>query len=106
MPVPLTMLRVLLAQDLRRLWRNPLPALINIALPLCITALIGLAFGGKSGDELARIHFAVVDEDQSFLSRLLRGAMNQTQSSNHLDAVFGDRETALRQINDNQVSGA
>jgi ABC-type multidrug transport system permease subunit len=100
------MLGILLAKDLRRVWRNPLPAVINVALPLCITALIGLAFGGKSGNELERIHFAVVDEDQSFLSNLLRGAMNQNQSSNHLDPVFVDRETALRQINQNQVSGA
>ena len=32
------MLRVLLANDLLRAWRNPVPLLINLALPLCITA--------------------------------------------------------------------
>ena len=42
------MIGVLLAKDLRRAWRNPLPWVIFLALPLCVTALIGLAFGGKS----------------------------------------------------------
>ena len=35
------MLRVLLAKDLRRAWRNPLPLLINLIVPLAMTALIG-----------------------------------------------------------------
>lgn len=100
------MLRVLLAKDLRRVWRNPLPALINIALPICLTALIGMAFGGKSNGELEKVHFAIVDEDQQFLAQLLRGAINQPQSSNRLDAIFVDRDEALRQINDNKISAA
>ena len=100
------MLSVLLAKDLRRVWRNPLPALINIALPICITGLIGLAFGGRSGNELEKIKFAVVDEDQSFLSQMLRGAMNQGEGGERLAPVFVDRETALQQINDNKIGGA
>ena len=54
------MLRVLLAKDLRRAARNPLPWLINLLVPLCMTALIGLAFGTKSDSgALGRIRFAV-----------------------------------------------
>ncbi|TAL06925.1 MAG: ABC transporter permease, partial [Verrucomicrobia bacterium] len=100
------MLRVLLAKDLRRVWRNPLPALINIALPLCITGLIGLAFGGKGENELEKIKFAVVDEDQSFLSKMLRGAMTQGDGGEHLAPVFVDRATALQKINNNEIGGA
>ena len=56
------MLRVLLAKDWRRALRNPLPWIINLALPLCITALIGLTFGGRSDNgALGRVRFAVVD---------------------------------------------
>ena len=40
------MLPILLAKDLRRAWRNPLPWLINLIVPLAMTALIGLVFGG------------------------------------------------------------
>ena len=99
------MLLTLLAKDLRRAWRNPLPWLINLLIPLCITALIGLAFGGKSdGGALGRIRFAVVDEDDSVLTQFLRGAVNQGDGAKHLEPVFLDREAALREINDNKLA--
>ncbi|HEU0039126.1 MAG TPA: ABC transporter permease, partial [Verrucomicrobiae bacterium] len=99
------MLLVLLAKDLRRAWRNPLPWLINLALPLCMTALIGLAFGDKSDTgALGRIRFAVVDEDDSVLTGFLRGAANQRESGKYLEPVFLQRAAALRQINDNKLS--
>lgn len=99
------MLRVLLVKDLRRAWRNPVPWLINLALPLCVTALVGLAFsGGGEGSSLGRIKFAVVDEDDSALTAFLRGGANQGKGGKYLEPVFLDRATALRQINDNQLS--
>jgi len=99
------MLRVLLAKDLRRARRNPLPLLINLLIPLCVTALIGLVFGGRSDSgALGRIRFAVVDEDQTFLSDFLRGAANQREGGEHLDPVFLDRTEALRQINASEIS--
>ena len=74
------MLRVLLAKDLRRAWRNPLPYLINLIVPLTMTALIGLVFGGNSGNgALGQIRFAVVNENKSVLSDFLRGSANQNQ---------------------------
>jgi ABC-2 type transport system permease protein len=100
------MLRVLLSKDLRRAWRNPTPWLVFLAMPLLITALIGLAFGGSgSGSSaLGRIQLAVVDEDDSILTGFLRGAMNQGDAGQHLDAVFLDRTEALRRITDNKIS--
>ncbi len=99
------MLRALLAKDLRRVRRNPLPWLINLIVPLCMTALIGLAFGGKSDSgQLGRIHFAIVDEDKTRLSDFLRGASSQGDANKYLDPVFLDRDEALRQINDDQLA--
>jgi ABC-type multidrug transport system permease subunit len=99
------MLRVLLAKDLRRARRNPLPLLINLIIPLCITALVGLAFGGKSdGGALGRIRFALVDEDKTILSDFLRGSANQREGSKYLEPILLERDEALRQINDNQIS--
>src|SRR5436190_907260 len=99
------MLWTLLIKDLRRAWHNPWPYLINLALPLCITALIGLVFGPSSKDGgLGQIKLAVVDEDDSVLSSLLRGAMDQGDFKKHLEARFLEREPALKQINDNQIS--
>ena len=59
------LLRHLVAKDLRRAWRNPWPWLLNLAIPLVLTALLGLAFGGGDGSSagsIGRIHVAVVDE--------------------------------------------
>ena len=99
------MLRVLLAKDLRRACRNPLPLLINLLIPLVITALIGLTFGGKSDNgALGRIRFALVDEDKTILSDFLSGSANQREGAKYLDPVVLERAEALRQINDNQIS--
>ncbi|MGH9592184.1 MAG: ABC transporter permease, partial [Bryobacteraceae bacterium] len=99
------MLRVLLAKDLRRAWRNPLPWMINLIVPLAMTALIGLAFGGKADNgALGRIRFAVVDEDKSVLSDLLRGSANQDKGGKYLEPVFMDRDQALDQVNNNKIS--
>ena len=99
------MLWTLLIKDLRRARHNPWPYLLNLALPLCITALIGLVFGPSSkGGGLGQIKLAVVDEDDSVLSSLLRGAMNQGDFKKHLEARFLERNQAFKQINDNQVS--
>jgi ABC-2 type transport system permease protein len=99
------MLRTLLIKDLTRAWRNPWPYLINLALPLCITALIGLVFGSSSkGGGLGQIKLAVVDEDDSVLSSLLRGAMNQGDFKKHLEARFLEKQDALKQISDNKIS--
>ena len=101
------MLRVLLAKDLCRARRNPLPWVINLLVPLCITALIGLVFGGKSDSgALGRIRFAVVDEDKKILSDFLRGSANQREGGKYLEPVFLDREQALRQILDSKLSAA
>src|SRR6266540_2407398 len=100
------MLRILLAKDLRRTWRNPMPLLINLALPLCITALIGLVFGEKSSSSaLGRVRFAIVDEDDSILTGMLRSAVTRQDALKYLDPAFLDRETALRQVNDNRIAG-
>ena len=99
------MLRILLAKDLRRAWRKPLPWLINLIVPLAMTALIGMVFGGHSDNgALGRIRFAVVDEDKSLLSDFLRGSANQKQGGKYLEPVFMEREDALREINANKIS--
>ena len=99
------MLWTLLIKDLKRARRNPWPYLINLALPLCITALIGLTFGPSSKDGvLGQITVAVVDDDDSVLSSLLRGAMNQGDFKKHLEARFLERKEAFKQIHDNKIS--
>ena len=100
-----SLLRVLLAKDLRRTRRNPLPVVINILIPLVITALVGLTFGGKSDSgALGRIRFALVDEDQTILTEFLRGSASQREGGKYLDPVLMERDAAMREINDNKIS--
>jgi ABC-2 type transport system permease protein len=100
------MLAALLQKDLRRAIRNPVPYAINLALPVVITALIGLSFGGGSsrGNPMGRIPLAIVDEDESPLTDFLRGALSQREAGEYFDVQVLDRDTAVRRITDNQLS--
>jgi ABC-type multidrug transport system permease subunit len=99
-------LRALLAKDLRRAMRNPIPWLLNLALPIMITAVIGMVFGSGGGNDnsLGRIRFAVVDEDKSPLADILRGAANQGKAAQYLEPVFLERDEAERQLKDDKLS--
>ncbi len=99
------MLRTLLAKDLRRAWRNPVPWLISLGVPFVITALIGLAFGpASSGGGVGRIKLGLVDEDDSTLTRFLRGGLNQQEAGKYLEPHFLTRTEALAQINANKLA--
>jgi ABC-type multidrug transport system permease subunit len=102
------MLGTLIAKDFRRTLRNPWPWVLNLALPIAITAVIGFVFGSGNGrgsaDKEVRIKFAIVDEDQSFVSGALRSAISQGEAAKHLDPVFTDRAEALRTLRENEIS--
>jgi len=98
------MLWVLLWKDLRRARRNPWPYVINLALPICITALIGLAFGPSSKGGPEPIRMAIVDEDDSAMGRFLRGAADSGDFKKRMEARFLGREEALKEINNNKTS--
>ncbi len=95
----------LLWKDLLRVRRNPLPYLIQLAIPLCITGVIGLAFAPKEdGSAIAAIKVAVVDEDATVLSSLLKGSFNQGEGSQYIDPRIVDREEAMKLIEANRIS--
>lgn len=102
------MWRVMLGKDLRRAWRNPLPYLIQLAVPLVITALLGMVFGGGGGGGdgggLGKVRVAVVDEDGTPLLAMLRGGMNQGEAAERMEVMFLDRDAALLRVTDNEIA--
>ena len=95
----------LIQKDLRRVRRNPLPLLINLALPLSITALIGIAFGSSNeSGGIGKIKIAVVDEDKSLFSQFLSGAFNQGDAKEYLQVEWLSHDAAMERIGKNKVS--
>jgi ABC-type Na+ efflux pump permease subunit len=71
---------LVLANDIRRHLRSPWTLLIFIAIPLFMTALIGIIFAPRSeGKELPPIPVLVVDNDKGLGSKLLVGAFDADQ---------------------------
>src|SRR6185436_4160162 len=80
---------------------------LNLALPLAITALVGFACGPRGDDDsikIARIKVAVVDEDQSLLTGAFRSALTEDRAVEHLDPIFVRRAEAMRMLRENQIS--
>lgn len=105
------MLRTLLAKDFARARRNPLPWVIFLLAPLCVAGIIGFAFGGHQKEQtISSIRFALVDEDNTIVTRFLRGGLNQgsfgdeRHSDVPLEPVLLERGPALAQLGDNQLS--
>lgn len=99
-------LRILLAKDLLRIRRNPLPILIQIGVAMLLVMVIGLAFGpqARSGTGIAPIKLSIVDEDQSVFTELLQNTATSKEFSEYFDTQFLEREAALQKINDNELS--
>lgn len=99
------MLRTLLAKDLRRAVRNPVPWLVSLVVPFVITGLLGAMFGPRGGGQpgLGTIRVALVDEDNSGVGDFLTGMLEQVRTSEEraeapfqLDLATLPREEAVR----------
>ncbi len=64
-------------KDLLRHVRDPMALLLWLMIPLGVGTGIALATGGSAGPK-PTAQLLLVDEDKSLVSRLLRGAMNQS----------------------------
>lgn len=76
----------ILRRDLTRYWRNPLRTAMLFSIPLIMSAVFALAFGGGGTDAIS-IKVLLFDEDDSLLSTLLEGAAGSAQMDQNLEVV-------------------
>ncbi len=103
----MNLLRILLVKDLQRIRRRPTAILIQIGMSMLIVGMIGLVFGGSgggSGSGMAPIKMAIVDEDESILTRFLEGTASNPQMAEHFDVQFLERKEAMALIEDSELS--
>lgn len=90
-------------KDWRRHRRNPLEIIMWIGIPLVVGLLIVLAFGGQEGPK-PQIHLLVADEDESFVSGLLKGAMQQGAADGMVVAEEVEQENGRRRMDDGDAT--
>lgn len=99
------MLGALIHKDFLRIRRNPWPYLINLALPIIITTVIGLTFGkSDSGKGIGKIQIAIVDEDQNVLGGMLSSIFNQGEAEEYFSTAKMSREEAMGRLKRNKLS--
>ena len=76
----------ILRRDLTRYWRNPLRTAMLFAIPLVMSAIFALVFGGGGSDQIS-IKVLFFDEDDSLLSKLLEGAGSSSEMDQNLELI-------------------
>lgn len=99
------MIATLIRKDLARLRVNWRGLLVLLAMPLCITGIVGTVFGPAARNgELPRIKLAIVNEDENVVGEMLSGIISGDESQKYLEPVITDRAEAMRLINRNKIS--
>lgn len=75
-------------------------------MPLAITGVMGLTFGGGSGSNpsVSAIPFTIVDEDDSVIGQFLRSIAGQSEFKEHFQINFASEVDARRQMDKNNIS--
>jgi ABC-2 type transport system ATP-binding protein len=95
----LTAVWALIRNDLRIYATDRRAMIIGILVPILIAAFFGYVFGGNGNSEVAKIPIAIVDEDQSAISRAIAADLGQDSlvSVQALDRVAGGAPSQGRQ---------
>ena len=73
-------------RDLIRYLRNPVRTAMLFAVPLMLSGIFALVFGGGGADQIS-IKVLLFDEDDSLLSKVLEGAGGSSEMDRQLDIV-------------------
>lgn len=88
-------------KDLLRRLRDPVALLFWLAIPLLTGVLMTQSLGGKSGPA-PKLHLLVADEDDSFGSRLLLGALAQGRATEFIQTESVDQTAGRNRLEHGQ----
>ena len=93
----------LVRTDLRLYFSNRRALLITVAAPILIAAFFGAMMGGAPGKRPARVPLAVVDQDQSTLTRNIVADMKADENFDLRDLAL---PAAVEQVRSGKIRGA
>jgi len=96
----------LVLKDFRRDLKRPWSLVLFALLPVVMTGLIAVIFGGLGGSAtVPTIHVAVLDEDRDLLGRALRLLSTQGRAAQEMQLHFvEDRDQGLRLLEQRRAS--
>ncbi|HOW84841.1 MAG TPA: ABC transporter permease [Candidatus Aminicenantes bacterium] len=98
-------LLLVLRNDVRRHLKSPAAILIYIAIPMVMTALIGIIFAPRTEEStLPPIRVVLVDHDKNLASRLLLGAFDADEVKKMLEVTVSDEAEGRRRMEKGQAS--
>jgi ABC-2 type transport system permease protein len=74
-------------RDLTRYLRNPVRTAMLFAVPLMLSGIFALVFGGGGGGDQISIKVFLFDEDDSLLSKLLEGVDGSSEMKQQLEII-------------------
>ncbi len=99
-----TAIRMLIRNDIRLYFADRRAVIVGVVVPILIAAFFGYIFGGTGqSDDQGRIPIAVVDEDQSSVSRAIIGDL-RTDPLLQVSAL--DRAAAREQVKNGKQNAA
>jgi ABC-2 type transport system permease protein len=98
-------LLLVLGNDVRRHLKSPLAILIYIAIPMVMTALIGIIFApGDEENTLPPIQVVLVDHDKGLASKLLVGAFDADQMKKMFEVTVTDEAEGRKRMKKGRAS--
>jgi len=90
-------------QNLLRSLKDPAALILWLLIPLLIGILLVLAMGGRGGPK-PRVHLLIADEDDSFGSRLVTGALTSDRTADFVQAEKVDELTGRQRLEKGDAS--
>ncbi len=98
-------LLLVLGNDVRRHLKSPLAIVIFIAIPMVMTALIGIIFApGDEENTLPPIQVVLVDHDKGLASKLLLGAFDADQMKKMFEVTVSDEAEGRKRMKKGRAS--